>query len=613
MSINYYSSLKDYFNANSSEQVGDYIQTLGFETEGDGGSAVYQITSNQCEERTELYINAGHFYNGRQELTIISENGAVNVEQFGAKGNVDITGMNESDLLVLAENNRAAIANAVKTCHTVDFSPAKYIISNSIVIDAAACLRGHNATLVLHTNSNNTSLIDITNVPAVGYSTVELSEFNFCGKFSSTVTTTPSEQIKAITVSNSSNIILNKIHFNTFDIVAKCNGNAEANSPTYKCDNIRFEDCTAENVNNGLMMYSVTDLKVRNFRIDVTESDWVLDGVGIMLSDNCYGANIEDLSVLNAKFAPVVCRYGVWDSDATHGIFFKNLLVDGTRGSAVTVTEHNIPIRFANAMVTDVAVGMTMTNAENVTMVNSSVLINNDVTNPTKKRVFIFNGLSRAKFTKTQFEFPADFQDYSSTTAIAVQGEGETAAKPASEIAFVDCTLQKTDMPGVPNVDRAVGFGKIGYSGTADNQIIETFDACEFRSYQSEYILYNDANEIVGYAFPIEIHTRHSTNSKIIFKNSRFVNDSACTLPYFFTSTENSLGNLVVYNCFFENYTYSKEEDGVPVYHLFASAINNDVIVTGSFGFDIFAKCNMRSSTPMRNTGTVINETKAYE
>ena len=613
MSINYYSSLKDYFNANASEQVSDFIATLGFETEGDGGNAIYQITSTQCEERDELCVNGEYFYKGTKELKIVPTSAIVCVEQFGAKHNVDSSNLSEADLLSLAEHNTNAINNAIKSGYIVEFSPADYYVSGNINITNELILRGNNAVLTLVTKSNNISLFNIANVPSTEYSKVELSELNLYGKYSATVASTLNEKIKAITLTNTSNVIFDKIRFNTFDVVAECTGAVAESTLAYICDNISFKDCVAENVKNGLMMYGVTGLKVRNFRIDVTGSDWVLDGVGILLSDNCYGANIEDLSVLNAKYAPVVCRYGVSDSNATHGIFFKNLLIDGTRGSAVTVTEHNIPIRFANAMVTDVAVGMTMTNAENVSMVNSSVLINNDVTNPTAKRVFIFNGLSRAKFTKTQFEFPADFQDYSSATAIAVQGEGESATKPASEITFVDCTLQKTDMPGVPNVTRSVGFGKIGYSGTADNQIIETFDACEFRSYQSEYILRNEADEIIGYAFPVEIHTKHSTNSKIIFKNSRFVNDSACTLPYFFTSTEKFLGNLVVYNCFFENYTYSKEENGKPVYHIFASAINNGAIVTGSFGYDIFAKYNMRSSTPMKNTGTVINETKAYE
>ena len=77
----------------------------------------------------------------------------------------------------------------------------------------------------------------------------------------------------------------------------------------------------------------------------------------------------------------------------------------------------------------------------------------------------------------TQFDFPYEFQK------ITYNSEKE---KPV-DLTFVDCTLRKTDVPGLSDSIIPSGFGTVGYESNYSNQVIETFDACEFRSYIQNY------------------------------------------------------------------------------------------------------------------------------
>ena len=142
--------------------------------------------------------------------------------------------------------------------------------------------------------------------------------------------------------------------------------------------------------------------------------------------------------------------------------------------------------------------------------------------------------------------------------------------------------------------------------------VIQSFDGCEFRSYQQDFCTVDENGTMVDYNPPIILRAKPETDSKIIIKNCRFVNDSPCDAPYFQLDDSKVYGNIVVYNCFFENYVYSENSDDSEIFPLFAK-VTDGVAAADSTGHNIFAKCNMRSSTPIRGTGTTINETKEYQ
>ena len=195
-----------------------------------------------------------------------------------------------------------------------------------------------------------------------------------------------------------------------------------------------------------------------------------------------------------------------------------------------------------------------------------------------------------------------------------------------NEISFVDCTFQKTDLPGITGVTEPTGFGEIGCDCTTKHSFVETFDACEFRSYMQNYKLVSedsDGNDVVTYNLPMTLISPTTseateTTSKLIIKNCRFVNENTCTVPYFLVDDNAKFDNIVVYNCFFENYDCSNEietEKGTEyVYPIFAKLTNNQLSYDIS-DHNIFAKCNMRSSKPDedRTNGTTINEMVEYE
>lgn len=604
MNIKTYESLSAFFaQDNFSEIEGDYVQTLGFDAAGDGGAAVFKVISVSSETTgNTLEIDGRTFVCKGLTLELIPENNSVYVEQFGAKGNVELSDREYTadeilaHYLNIASLNKNAIEQAVKAAPVVAFRTKDYFVSENIIIDTPVKLLGNNARLLLNTENETASMFIVDCNNNDGFSKTEFWDMfiapTMYGDYLYTERT-------AISVNQTHNLVLNNIHF-------MCAGYAlnTTSAGIDLCENISVIDCIAEDVCNGLYFKDATNVKIRNLRIDHANTEIYPDavsGFGLKLEGNCFGANVEDLSVFNSSGGAVSIANGVWDSDATNSIFIKNLLIDGVSGNAISIQTNNIPVRFANAMVINARIGMLLNNSENVDVVNSSIVVNDSTGWMLNLVTYV-----KAKFTKTQFEFPDKFQKF----YLGVK------SNKTAELSFVDCTLQKSDMG-----DNAIGFGTIGYTGNYNNAAVQTFDACEFRSYQKNFATFNSNGTITDYKPGITLATKTIVNeesseveksSKVIIKNCRFVNDAPCNAPYFMLNDAKTYDNIVVYNCFFENYTYSETADGVETFPLFAK-VTNGIAVADTTNHNVFARCNMRSSTPIRGEGTTINETKEYQ
>lgn len=610
MIIKTYESLAAFFEQeNFSEGVGDYVQTLGFDTAGDGGAAMFKVISvSDAIISTQLEINRRTFVRGNYTLELIPENNTVYVEQFGAKGNVDFDSLTDDEKSALANANKVAIETALFAAPVVAFSPKEYETSGNIAVPLSVWILGNNATVFHYAPNDGDSMFILSTDTHDLYHSIEISDIYLYGGYGELDFTT---ERNIVSIFNAENVRFENVHFcgATYAIFA-----AKENDESDKIDNITFSNCTAESVCNGLYFKDATNVKIRNFRIEHADPDVYFEaatGIGLKLEGNCFGANVEDLSVFNSPSYAVAIENGVWDNDATNSIFFKNLLIDGVTGTAICIQENNIPVRFANAMVVNTRIGILLRSTENVDVINSSLTVSDST-----GWMMTVVSYAKAKFTKTQFEFPANFQKYNQGSV-----SNETA-----ELTFVDCTLQKTDMG-----DDATGFGTLGYTGNYNNAVVQTFDACEFRSYQKDFATFNSDGTITNYKPAITLATKTVTNddtdteksSKIIIKNCRFVNDALCNAPYFMLNDSKAYDNIVVYNCFFENYTpkvwvvtdveNNKGEWRDSTEHPFFAKVTDGVAVVDSTGHNVFAKCNMRSSTPVRGAGTTICETKEYQ
>lgn len=603
MNIKTYESLSSFFaQDNFSEIEGDYVQTLGFDAAGDGGAAVFKVISVSSETTSNtLEIDGRTFVRKGLTLELIPENNSVYVEQFGAKGDINISkDLTEEEQAMqkaaLAAANKNAISQAIKAAVVVGFMTKQYLVDGSIAVNSPRTFLGNNATLVMYSEEESATMFTINCSTDTALNDVKFTDFFLFA----------SEEAESYV--GKTLVSVTEVHRLSFDNVAFACAEYAANivgdSENIISENITFSNCLAEEVYNGLFFENTRNIKIRNFRINHVDSELFSDaasGVGLKLEGNCFGANVEDLSVFNSSGGAVSIANGVWDSDATNSIFIKNLLIDGVSGNAISIQTNNIPVRFANAMVVNARIGMLLNNSENVDVVNSSFVVNDSTGWMLNLVTYV-----KAKFTKTQFEFPDKFQKF----YLGVK------SNKTAELSFVDCTLQKSDMG-----DNAIGFGTIGYTGNYNNAAVQTFDACEFRSYQKNFATFNSNGTITDYKPGITLATKTIVNeesseveksSKVIIKNCRFVNDAPCNAPYFMLNDAKTYDNIVVYNCFFENYTYSETADGVESFPLFAK-VTNGIAVADTTNHNVFARCNMRSSTPIRGEGTTINETKEYQ
>lgn len=79
----YYDTVAD-MKADTKLKAGDVVQTLGYYEENDGGSGLYKIVDD-----SQLVDDGGSIHNliNGLKAVLVIENGAINVKQFGAKGN----------------------------------------------------------------------------------------------------------------------------------------------------------------------------------------------------------------------------------------------------------------------------------------------------------------------------------------------------------------------------------------------------------------------------------------------------------------------------------------------------------------------------------------------
>lgn len=584
MEIYFYNSLVEFsMNSKHNEKIGDIVKTAGFYKLNDSGAATYIVTSNSKPLSDNLVVSREFVYHKFHELRILSENGKGCVEQFGAKGNVDLTGLSDDEKANIYLTNNTAIESALNSgISTIAFSNKTYLISGGISVEKSVNIVGNSASIELVSENSSVFSFDGPNNMLENVSISDINIKGIVGNANNSCTLINAENVAGFKIDNVKFFDANK----ALDI-------HKAENAYDNCSNIRIKNCIAENVENGFKFSNVYDFKIQNCRIEMFENG---DGIGLNLMNNVGVGTVEDFSASEGYIGVSYSNSLGWSGYAVERILFKNLLISSAV-IAIEMVDTDIPVHFANTMIVDSYSGIYISSAKNITMTNSSVQLvapseADEYTNP----VSIFN-FAQAKFIHTQFDFPYNFQsvDFNEDTKIT------------SDLVFVDCTLQKTDITGAEGVTSPSGFGLFGVIGADKIGVTETFDACEFRSYIQNYSAGN---------MPVVLSVPNNSDSKLIIKNCRFVNENSCTVPYFKLDDSAKFDNIVVYNCFFENYNYT-DSNASSVYPIFGRVVNGSITPSntdenGAKIHNIFARCNMRSSEPTRNSGTTINEMKEY-
>lgn len=585
MDIFYYSSMDEFSKKSKhDEAVGDIVKTFGFYNSDDGGAATYIVTSNSKPLSDNLIVSREFIYHKFHELKIISDNGIGYVEQFGAQGIADESELSDEEKTRISQLNKSAIESAFNSgIPNIEFSAKKYLVTGGITVENSVNINGNSA--VIEMCGNNDSVIKLSKLGAF-VEDVALSNVTLRGK-------DVESACALLWGDNVCNFSVDNVRFDT------CNRALYISSGSESSNTIAVKNCIVTNALSGFEFDDVIDFKIKNSRIELVENE---NSKGLIFNQNTIFGLVEDVSVCYAGDCAVLYegQSETWDGLAIERILFKNLLIDESN-YGIKATYNEIPLHFSNAMLVNVNYGIYLEYAKNLVVTNSSVLIKSPSTAADDAVPICVRTYAQAKFSHTQFDFPHNFNDMST------YDEGEPC-----ELSFVDCTIQKTDIADVDGVVEPTGFGYITDTHSLAAKLIESFDACEFRSYIKNYAttVAGNEEEITNYNFPMMLSALNETDSKLIIKNCRFVNENTCTVPYF-KLDGGKFDNIVVYNCFFENYNYTDPNNSSD-FPIFGKLTNNG-LSCDVYGYNIFAKCNMRSSEPIRNTGTTINEMKAYE
>ena len=597
-----YSTLTAFFNdSEKTVVVGDYVTTFGFSEVEDGGNGVYRVIAvDESLDNDTVAINGIQFTCKKVKLELCFDNATVRVNQFGAKkvdGNQSYT---STEIANFASINKNAIQAAINSgARKVEFSTGTYYVAEDICIDHPVDICGNGAKLVLETSSTSTQLFRIEYAGNVVVSPASIRNMKIEGT-----------RVVSATIDNTFNYynilvnIVNAKQFTISDIYFEYGSSAIETTNSTLITDIDIVNCVFKGFSVGIVFCDVKGFKIKNCTIDLLDEN---GGTGILMNSNVKSGIVEDVTVVNAFDSAVDCWNGEWGQntngimikDATDRVIFKNLNIEKCL-YGIKINFSDVPICVTNAMVTDVTFGVFMESAKNVSIMHSSILLLPPAKAPDYAVPIYISGHVQAEFKHVQFDFPWDFQ-YSGICSEEV-----------TDVRFIDCTLQKTDIDGISGVSNPKGFGYIGTGYVGESKYVMTFDACEFRSYIKNYATIATENEIeiITYNFPITLLTLSETDSKLIIKNCRFVNDSTCTVPYFKLDDAWKFDNIVVYNCFFENYNYT-DPDNVSDFPIFGKFTNNGISCDVS-DHNIFARCNMRSSAPDRTNGTTINEVLEY-
>ncbi len=624
-----FNTLVEFFTVeNKGVAVNNLVRTYGYASVNDGGGGSYIVKSITDSESDDITFEGLEVtYNG-YTLELIPENGTVKVEQFGAVADCDLANMSTKDKNEFFANNKTAIQIAVDSgASRVEFLAGTYYTAGDILISRPVDIVGNGAVLVLETDSTSTQLFRVEYSTTVGDNppAASISDMKIVGTHTITQVqesdpeTDEVRTVEKITNHNNGIRLVNVSGFKISGIDFEYGSsaiNADAILSGHSISNICVENCNAENIITSFSFSSTSNLKVYNCKAVCLKGS----GFGLSIDGDTIPAIIEDMSIYNGNFA-VSVGANMSESKAG-GVIFKNLLVDGSK-YAFWFNGNTAPVHFANAMVVNVDYALSNNCGKNISIANSSILLKSPEISPDDSHVFYFMGDAQMKFIHTQFEFPKILQKISYTPSL----------KRTAEISFVDCTLQKTDISGISNEIVPTGFGSLGCTGNSMQQLVETFDACEFRSYIEQYSVTTGEGDdaVTTYNFPIALSTATNSGSKLIIKNCRFINEDNSDdeqdetqgetqdetqppkeyIPYFRLDDNAKFDNIVVYNCFFENYNYKPSEDS-SVYPLFGKLTNNGLSCDVD-DHNIFARCNMRSSAPDGINGTTINEMVTYE
>lgn len=307
---------------------GSYAKTLGYYSINDGGEATYKITDTESETEYQEELENGLY------ATLIINDVAVNVKQFGAKGD----GITDDTI---------PIQNVINNCNNIyiPYTTDYYLITDTININKNNLIIKGNYSHLQQPDNLEKNIFNIYNSNNITLDNLYLSNESTQESSSPLL-----NNKRLVYINNSSNITIKNCKFKK----AYCRGIEILKSSDINYINNIFENATFQML---YLLPEVRDVLVDNSIFDTIDGNYNLNYLFATgrVDTETYDYSVKNIIIKNSKFL----NNPTWEAIDTHsanGFIVENNYIENCRvgimalaGSTKPVTTD--PVKLANVTI----------------------------------------------------------------------------------------------------------------------------------------------------------------------------------------------------------------------------------------------------------------------
>jgi|GEM_PF-6782446 len=390
--------------------AGDYVRTLGFASVGDGGAAMYKVSSDvlsddvlsdaiSCTVADTLFnYVVGNFYTSNSHFfQLVPQYGKVYAEQFGVL---------PDDVAFAADNikmlNRAVAYAAQNACVLTFASKGTYYVNpSSITAKSGMHIDGNGATLhIIGDSENDEDYIELFSSSSV-VNNISIRNITLVGRKTSATAGYLDQGIHI----QCSNLTVKNVRFKCFEFALhtyggssvgtyEVQGDGEYATKTYVIPEIPnknwlIDGCSIADTATGLMLSEIDGLTVKNSKIscitDLTDLYHC-----IYMASNCLNVRVTNTILCDVSGDAIhksfAATHNVDRADISKNHFYTDLTIHNA-DSALDIGIISQNVMCDNVFATEVEIVLQLSGADNCIISNSNF---SQTRSSKERRAFIY-------------------------------------------------------------------------------------------------------------------------------------------------------------------------------------------------------------------------------